>query len=104
MRKATSESCRISLSSSLSATVAPCERRHAIADDSPAPATRAGGAEPRAGGRPQRADVPRLRNRLGPGIIALVPAAALALGTSWCGAPPAVLSGRVTRALDGDTI
>src|SRR5712691_11902875 len=100
MRKATSESCRISLSSSLSATVAPCERRHAIADDSPAPLTRAGGAETRAGGRPQRADVPRPPGRTRQATLALVAAVALALAAAGCGAAPTVLSGRVTRALD----
>ena len=65
---------------------------------------RAGGAEPRAGGRPQRADVPPPPQRSGPGGLLVLAAAALVVAAGGCGTPPADLSGRVMRALDGDTI
>jgi endonuclease YncB( thermonuclease family) len=66
------------------------------------------GVHRRPGSPPLRADDPLPRGRwprrfLRPSIGALL-AAALALGAGGCGARPDPLSGRVTRALDGDTI
>jgi micrococcal nuclease len=59
-------------------------------------------------GRPQRAAVPlalRPSGRRRPAAAAAaLAAAALAFAAGGCGARPAVLSGRVSRALDGDTI